>query len=95
MDSVNAKILQLRTENGKLKSAILEQHIYSRKNNLEIKAVPESVGKINELRSAFVNFCSMLEVDVNPNDVDNIHRIPTKNKTMPRPIVVKLRPHMI
>lgn len=66
-----------------------EMNQYQRKYNLEIHGVPEKTGE--DLESVVEEVAKVLEVeeDVDRNDIDIVHRLPSK--LIPRPIIVKFR----
>lgn len=76
----------LEGENTKLKSELNDLQQYSRRNNIEIRGVPEAVG---ENVTGIVNRIGMLMgVDVNAA-VDISHRVGKKLDGKDRPIIVK------
>jgi len=75
------KITQLELANEELLQ-------YIRKDNLEINGVPEVPGE--NLRQLFVDFSKVAGFNCETRDIQNIHRVPSRNPKKPRPIIVKL-----
>lgn len=60
---------------------------YVRRNNVEVHGVPELQGE--DVYELVNNIGRAVGCEINKSDVDVAHRLPTTNKTLPRPIVIK------
>ena len=75
---------------------IVELEQYSRRTNIKIFGVPKTAnngGKENTVDIVKNIFANRLQQTITTADILAAHRIPTRNKTQPRPIIVNfLRP---
>jgi len=69
-----------------------ELEMYSRKHNLEIHGVPED--NDDDLDKVVMKLANILGVEANEDDIDIVHRLPSRYKG-PRPIIVKFRSHKV
>lgn len=60
------------------RNEIVELKQYSRKNNIEIKGVPEE--KDESLVEVVQNIVQKVGTTVEPSEIDVVHRVPTRNK---------------
>jgi len=60
---------------------------YQRINNLEIHGIPET--KNEQLLELVVKLAKDLDVTLNKENIDVVHRLPTSKVEMPKPILIK------
>lgn len=96
MGSFRVKQKQLEEENEELKMKVKSMTValedldqYSRNKNIQIDGVPEE--KSENLRELVVELGKLIEVTMEPKEIDAIHRIPTRNEKNAKspPIVVQ------
>lgn len=80
-------IYDLQKENVELKNKIHELEQYSRSKNIELVGVPETPGE--NLDTVMSKIGEKLGMSISSNQIDAIHRVPTKSSTQPKPIVVR------
>lgn len=74
-------------ETIQLANDLEEVKAYLRRNNLEISGIPEAASE--DLHYTAIKIAKQMGVDITPTDIDVVHRIPTRAKGMPKPILVK------
>ena len=62
--------------------------MYTRKYNLEIHRVPEKEGE--DLEEMVIKAAESVQIDIDEDDIDIVHRMPSK-KTGMRPIIVRFK----
>lgn len=72
-----------------LKSEVCDLQQYTRSTNLEISGVPETPNE--NINTVVDSIAKCIGVQVQPGDVLITHRVPTKSKERPKPIIVQLR----
>lgn len=70
------------------RSEIIDLKQYSRQQNLEIKGLP--LKKDEDLTNSIILFAEKFAVPLSPDELDVVHRVPSKDKTKPN-VVVKCR----
>ncbi|XP_008481625.1 uncharacterized protein LOC103518340 [Diaphorina citri] len=94
MNTINANQKKLEEENKELRLKIrqlemaedeLEQ--YTRNKNIQIDGIPKE--KDENLEEMVKEIGNKMEVTIMNNDIDAIHRVPTRSKNNPEPIVVQ------
>jgi len=79
------KEAQRRTEDN-----ILDLQVHLRKNNIEIAGIPE---KVEETREDLFGYLDKIGkatgVPIRREDIDALHRVPTRRTNSPKPIIVK------
>lgn len=70
------------------RSEIIDLKQYSRQQNLEIKGLP--LKKDEDLTNSIILFAEKFAVPLSPEELDVVHRVPSKDKTKPN-VVVKCR----
>lgn len=95
MKHLKDKQLVLENENKMLKekvkkmeSAMEDLEQYSRNRNIQIDGIPNSPNE--DLGKIVKEIGKEINVDFKDGEIDVVHRIPTRNKTNPEPIVVQL-----
>ncbi|KAG0439675.1 hypothetical protein HPB47_016564, partial [Ixodes persulcatus] len=78
-DNLAGQLHETRKELTELKQ-------YGRRNNLEIKGVPQLPDE--SLEALVTRIGKVLQMEIRAKDLDAIHRVPTKDKTKPN-IVIK------
>ena len=93
------KLKKLRHENGVLKQAMnlfvtkmdeLEQ--YGRRENIRIHGVRKKNGNKDDGEEVLLDLAKQLKIELNPNDVQRVHRLGKKRLTMstrPRPVIAR------
>ena len=93
------KLKKLQHENGVLKQAMnlsvtkmyeLEQ--YGRRENIRIHGVREKNGNKDDGEEVLLDLAKQLKIELNPNDVQRVHRLGKKRSTMsarPRPVIAR------
>jgi len=66
-----------------------ELEMYSRKHNIEVHGIPESSEE--DLEKVMIKVAEIVGIDIDVDDIDIVHRLPSKAK--PRPIIVKFKSH--
>lgn len=79
-NNVGPKILQIEQEQEDMQQ-------YARRNNLKITGVP--VKNQEDTYDIVIGIASKAGVKVSYNDLDAVHRLPTKDKSRPAPIIAK------
>lgn len=78
---------QLHRINADFQEEVDQINHYSRRNNIEIHGIPELPQE--NIYSLLHNIGKTLDCEVQQHDIDIAHRIPSTNKSLPRPIIVK------
>ncbi|KAL1446884.1 hypothetical protein WDU94_005659 [Cyamophila willieti] len=94
VEKLTTRQQKLEKENEHLKKKLQdEEHAndelqqYTRNKNIQIDGIPKQADeKLEELVKLIGN---KIDVVVNNNDIDAIHRVPTKSTTNPEPIIVQ------
>lgn len=94
MNSIKAKQKNIEEENKELKKKMRELEIeaderdqYSRNRNVQIDGIPHQ--KDENLEELVKEIGNKIEVTIDNNDIDVVHRIPTFSKNSVEPIVVQ------
>ena len=77
----------MKKENSELKNKICELEQYSRNNNIELVGVPETPHE--NVETVMTKIGEKLGMPISPEQIDAIHRVPTRSATQPKPIVVR------
>ena len=93
---INQLTAQLKEKDEIIKNlqtriAYLEQ--YTRKNNIEIHGVTET--RDEDIEAIVCNIGRAIDVNINKNDIEAAHRIPTRRNDAPRPIIVRFQSRKI
>lgn len=85
-------MLEAENENLKLKIKHLENSIddieqYSRNKNIQVDGIP--VQKDENLREMIQELSKKIDVNIKKEDIDAIHRVPTRSTKNPEPIIVQ------
>lgn len=81
----NDEVRELRQEVFEMQQEIIDLKQYSRRSNLEIKGVPPTAEE--SLPDIMLTIASCLKSNLRVEDIDVIHRVPTKDKNRPNIIV--------
>lgn len=65
-----------------LEQRLIKTEQYARRSQLEINGVPETVGE--NLETVVTNIVSKLKINIKPEEIETVHRIPVLNKTTRR-----------
>ncbi|XP_041368519.1 uncharacterized protein LOC121382903 [Gigantopelta aegis] len=94
---VNNQKLNMKEMNDRLETCIKNTNIatqmanrneqYSRKRNVKLLGIPEE--KDETVLDKVIDLFKGLGEDIDPNDVQAIHRLPSQDKSQPRPVLVK------
>ncbi|XP_075531533.1 uncharacterized protein LOC142564423 [Dermacentor variabilis] len=76
--SIIVDVRQLQGEVREMRQEIIDLNQYSRRNNLEIRNVPVSADE--SLPDMMQNIATCLKMELRTEDIDVVHRVPTKNK---------------
>ena len=87
LTSLEKETDNMKTEISQLNRARVDYNNHSRLNNIEISGLPESTAE--NLVEMMTTFGANIKVNIQPSDIDKIHRIPTFKKKNPRPVVVR------
>ncbi|XP_052129407.1 uncharacterized protein LOC127750851 [Frankliniella occidentalis] len=87
MDDMDDELLELKDISNKAISTANFNSEYSRRNNLEIHGIPFQAGE--DVIDLVIKVASEIEVELNPDQIDVAHRLPTKSKAKPPPIICK------
>lgn len=82
----NNEVRELRQQVFEMQQEIIDMKQYSRRNNLEIKGVPLAADE--SLPGVMLTIANCLKSSLRVDDIDVIHRVPTKDRNRPN-IVVK------
>ena len=95
MDSLKAEIKELKTDlkkkDDKIKAMeikINESEQYSRNKNIEIHNVEEDDNE--NLEKVVINVAKELGVSLENSEIEIVHRVNSRNKKHPRPILVQM-----
>ena len=75
-------------ENAKLKTRLNDLEQYSRINNVIIKGIPYMANE--NLRTTVAKIATHLKININNNDIQVVHRLPSKHADKTQSIIVKL-----
>lgn len=75
------------TEIAQLKDSLVSLDQYIRNRNVEVTGVVEEENE--DLKSVIVSIAKEVCVEICPSEIDVIHRVPSANKNLPKPIVVQ------
>lgn len=78
---------QLKRIHSNFEEEVEEISQYSRRNNIEIHGIPELPQE--NVYNLVSDIGKALECNINKKDIDVAHRVPSSNKSLPRPIIVK------
>lgn len=88
------KMLKLEQENADLRSELAsislrvnEMDQYSRNRNVEIHGIAERPQE--SLRDLMEELAKQIQIDTKPEEIDVIHRIPTRNPNKKKPVIVQ------
>ena len=70
------KIIDLEIQNNNL-----DQYNYSRRNNVEISGIPQSVSD-NQLEEKVVDILKAIDVNITTNEIEACHRLGKKKKNV-------------
>ncbi|XP_075534936.1 uncharacterized protein LOC142570436 [Dermacentor variabilis] len=76
---------RLRKSLGDLKKDLVELKQYSRRNNIELKGVPETENE--NLNDTVQKVAKCLKLDLSASDIDIAHRVPVKGSGLPNIIM--------
>ena len=65
---------------------VIENQQYSRRNNVEIQGIPDSVEE-NDLEEKIIEVLSSIDVPVSPEEIEACHRL--YSKSSPKPVIIK------
>lgn len=89
-DCHDDKIKKLETRLEKNEEHSIRNEQYSRRSNIRISGLPETPGTEDSTQLVIDFFQKKLGVfDILPYDIDAAHRVPIKDKTKPKPVIVK------
>ena len=84
-EQLNSQILICKNVNkhleekvAKLEKAQAMSEQYSRRNNIELAGIPNSI-KDNVLEETIINICKEHGIDISPMDIEACHRLPLSN----------------
>lgn len=87
----DSKIKELQDNIAKVREESADEteqlHQYTRRNNVEIHGVPEIQGE--DTYEILKDIGKAVGCEINKSDIDISHRMPTSNKSLPRPIIAK------
>lgn len=94
MKKINEKqeMLEAENDNLKMKIKILENSMdemeqYSRNKNIQVDGIP--VQKDENLKEMLMEIGKKIDVNMKKEDIDAIHRVPTRSTKNPEPIIVQ------
>lgn len=79
--------IELKNKVKLLESSIDDLEQYTRNKNVQIDGIPPKQDE--NLRDIVMNIGNKIQVDIKREDIDAIHRIPTRSTKTPEPIVVQ------
>lgn len=86
-DKIEEENKELKIKVRTLETSMDDLEQYTRNKNIQIDGVPP---KVNEnLKEMMVEIGKKIDVDIKNEDIDAIHRIPTRSTKVPEPIVVQ------
>lgn len=87
VDDLEGVVERQNRENYELRRQLRDLEQYSRKSQLEFGGIPQNPNeKPEDLEAAVIDIANQLEVNLQSDDIEAIHRIPTRFK--PSPIIV-------